>query len=407
MISWIWVISVWEIAAICVILYVGMYLVANTLLGLHTKYVAENTPIFPPISVLIPVYNEPIDALSPVLEAWRNVDYPDFEVIFVDDSTVPMDSAEFKCIRRVNRIGYKGGALRNAMYFINSKSEWVAVFDADCVVSPDVLKRMATHFNIGVGAVQGYQKIGRNYHQNALTRFIAMAASLANLQLLGRRQYHGFVCTQGTVMAYRVQAVREIGGLAPYITVNEDLDTSFRLFKAGWDIEYDGNIIGDHISPERVRTFWRQLIRWTSSTVREYRRHLGSFLLSTNVSLKRKLDSLAFLTFWILSLMVAPTIFFIPLIGKLLFALSPWITVVAVAIPVILFSTAGLVERALHRIPEALLLYFLLLIPGYFVSWYAVMKGLFVDGTFTRTNKTIYENEEMSAHAAVAQESVD
>ncbi len=375
---------------------VGSYLLADTVLGLRPSAPGRSTAT-PKITVIVPVFNEPEGVLRPVLEAWRRMDYPDYEVLLADDSDVPVDGGGFRVVRRGSREGFKGGALRNAIAQADPRSEWVAVFDADCVPARDALRRMASHFAPGVGAVQGYQTMARNRTRNLLTRFIFYAHALADLQLRGRTRYRGFVCAQGTVQAYRLEAVRSVGGVAPYLTVNEDLDTSFRLLKAGWRIVFDSGIVGDHLAPERVTTFWRQLVRWTSSTVREYRRHLPSFLASDGAGSVRKADSVAFLLTWTLTMIVTPTLFFIPLLGALVAPLPLWWTAGVTAMPFLLFGVVGATRRSLRAGAEGVLLYFLLLVPGFFVSWYAVVKGLVSEGTFNRTNKLVHEYAEEPA----------
>ena len=66
------------------------------------------------------------------------LDYPSYEIIIADDSDKERDYGNnAKIIRRQNRSGFKGGALRNALEHIDSRSELIAIFDADFTVEND------------------------------------------------------------------------------------------------------------------------------------------------------------------------------------------------------------------------------------------------------------------------------
>ena len=336
------------------------------------------------------MYSEPPDLVDASLGHWKEVSYPDLRILVADDSPVPLrlrPREGVRIIHRSDRAGFKGGALRNAMQYLDPETEWLVVCDADCIVNPDFLERMAVHFGDRVGAVQGYQQMDRNKRQSLLTRYVGFAGYVANAILAGRYRRGGFVASQGTVMAYNVRAIHSIGGLAPYLTVNEDLDTSFRLRMAGWRIIYDPSLAGSHLAAENYRIFFRQQHRWTSSTIREFRRHLPRFLMTHTVPLKERLDSVLFFMTWMVALVVSPTLLFVPFLGALWWQLPPGVSVIITAFP-IAFAMIG--ATAIGRPRQSLLLvlgYFLLLLPGFFVNFHAALSGLVRDGTFHRTEK--------------------
>jgi len=284
---------------------------------------------------VLPVYNEPAELVRASIASWKSVRYPAFEIVLADDSTVPVDVYDptVRIVRRANRDGFKGGALRNVIEQLDPRSEWMVVFDADFLVGPDVLVRLSEHYQPGVGAVQGFQAMGRNVPPRFLTRFSEACHEVANALLAGRHRLRGFIGVQGTVEAYRIEAIRSIGGIAPYATANEDLDTSFRLRKAGWKIVYDHRIIGRGIAPETYRVFFIQNTRWTSTTVREYRRHWPSFLRSPNVPWYEKVDSAFFLLTWTNSLVVTPTLLFLPWVLLSLHLIPLWLSILITSSP--------------------------------------------------------------------------
>jgi cellulose synthase/poly-beta-1,6-N-acetylglucosamine synthase-like glycosyltransferase len=290
-------------------------------------------------------------------------------------------------IHRPHRDGFKGGALRHAFEQMDRRSEWMVIFDADFLVDPDVLVRFTEHYRPGVGAIQGFQAMGRNDPPTYLTRFAESFHVVSNVLLAGRHRVRGFVGVQGTVEAYRVEAIRSIGGIAPYLTANEDLDTSFRLRKAGWKIVYDPRIVGRGMAPAEYRIFFTQNTRWTSTTVREYRRHWGSFLRSPNVPWSEKLDSAFFLLTWTNTLVITPTLLFLPWAFFSLHLIPLWLTILITILPVSLFLLPVVVGASARLGLVGWMGYYLLLLPGYIVMFRGCFLGLFTEPGYVRTLK--------------------
>ena len=389
-------IDIYEIVADSYIVSNGVYVLSDLLRGRRAEQKEETLDYgdyTPFISIIIPVYNEPVGLVKATLKNMGLLDYPSYEIIIADDSDKERDYGNnARIIRRQNRSGFKGGALRNALEYIDPRSELIAIFDADFTVENDALKKFAKYFkDPEVGAVQGYMRISANENTNGLTKFISIISDAANYILYGRYLRKGFVAVQGTNEVYSRKAIEEIGGLAPYLTINEDLDTSFRLRKAGWKIVYDPKIIGVGLAPETYKKFAGQLSRWTSSTIREYRRHLVSFMRSKEVKLKEKLDSLMFLSTWTISLVVSPSLFLLPIMFfsstiPQRYALPVFATMTALPIGIIFSSIES--KYGIKKAIKGLALYFWFLLPGYYVSFRAAVEGLVGDGEFNVTDKS-------------------
>ncbi|MDO2048633.1 glycosyltransferase, partial [Escherichia coli] len=99
-------------------------------------------------------YNEPPELLKQTLDALARLDYPDYEVLVIDNNTrdpAVWQPVEAHCARLGERFrffhvapleGFKAGALNFALGHVAADVEVVAVIDADYCVDPDWLRHM-------------------------------------------------------------------------------------------------------------------------------------------------------------------------------------------------------------------------------------------------------------------------
>ena len=122
---------------------------------------------WPRVTVQLPIFNERY-VIERLVEAVSRFDYPRdlLDVQVLDDSTdetrqVASDvcdrfaaqGLDITYIHRLNRAGYKAGALENGLK--SSRGEFVAIFDADFIPEADFLRRTIPYFqDKGIGMVQ-------------------------------------------------------------------------------------------------------------------------------------------------------------------------------------------------------------------------------------------------------------
>src|SRR5438477_7039920 len=142
----------------------------------------------PFVSVHVAAYNEK-RVIERLLNALAQLEYPEYEVVVVDDSTDEsvqilqqwVGRPRFKILHRTSRSGYKGGALREALKVMDPRTEYVVVFDADSVPFPDSIDRFLPYFydrdgadgaprrREEIAAVQSYQWHVLNKSESWLT----------------------------------------------------------------------------------------------------------------------------------------------------------------------------------------------------------------------------------------------
>lgn len=233
----------------------------------------------PAVTVQLPIYNEQY-VVERLIEAAVNLDYPTelLEIQVLDDST---DDTRMLCARlveqyaesgfpikylhRENRLGFKAGALDAGLK--KSSGELVAVFDADFVPPPAILRQMVHYFtDPGVGMVQGrWTWINRDY--SALTEVEAIMLDGHFVVEHGGRSSSGrFFNFNGTAGMWRRSAIEDAGGWE-HDTLTEDTDLSYRAQLKGWKFIYDPDIVCPSELPVEMNSFKTQQARWAKGLI--------------------------------------------------------------------------------------------------------------------------------------------
>ena len=240
-------------------------------------------PTFAPlVSVLIAGYNEE-KTIEGTIRSVLGSDYPNFEIIVVDDGSKDQTSAvvqaafgaepRVRLMRQAN--GGKAAALNYALTV--ARGEITVGFDADTQVAPDAIGLLVRHFaDAKVGAVAGNVKVGNRL--NTLTRW--QAIEYITSQNLDRRAYglvNAITVVPGAIGAWRRAAVMAVGG---YVTdtLAEDMDLTWRLRREGWIIRNETRALAFTEAPDALSALSKQRFRWAYGTLQclhKHRRAMG------------------------------------------------------------------------------------------------------------------------------------
>jgi cellulose synthase/poly-beta-1,6-N-acetylglucosamine synthase-like glycosyltransferase len=233
----------------------------------------------PRVTVQLPIYNERY-VVERLLEAAARLDYPRdrLEIQVLDDST---DETRFLAARRSSeyaqggvpmiylhrdhRQGFKAGALEEGLK--RASGEFIAVFDADFVPPPDILRRMVHYFTDShIGMVQGrWSWINQDY--SALTQVEAIMLDGHFIVEHGGRNFSGrFFNFNGTAGMWRRAAIEDAGGWK-HDTLTEDTDLSYRAQLRGWKFVYDPTIVCPSELPVEMNSFKTQQARWAKGLI--------------------------------------------------------------------------------------------------------------------------------------------
>ena len=244
------------------------------------------------VTVQLPLYNEPY-VTERLINAVCAFDYPKhlLEIQILDDSndeTIQIADTiteswqqkgiDIKVVRRPDRTGFKAGALKYGLEI--AKGNFIAIFDADFIPSPDFLKKTVPVLNQdGVGMVQTrWGHTNREY--SLLTK--AQAFWLENhfrIEQTSRSNLNLFFNFNGTAGIWKKQTIIEAGNWQAD-TLTEDLDLSYRAQLKGWKFLYLEEVISPAELPPTLSALKGQQFRWTKGGAEVSRKLIPSLIKS-------------------------------------------------------------------------------------------------------------------------------
>ncbi len=301
-----WAAGVWGVliagqVLLLVLLLADTFELAETVWGRAWRRRAMPAPApegtkLPKVSIHIPICNEPPHMVRQTLDALAALDYPDFEVLVIDNNT--KDPALWEpvaehCARLGSRFrfftlgkwpGFKAGALNFALRETAPDAEVIGVLDSDYTVTPDWLRCMAPFFNDPkVGFVQSPQ----DYRDNDGSIFKRLMfweyAGFFKLGMVTRNERNAII-QHGTMTLVRKEAMAQVNGWSEW-TICEDAELGLKLFRNGWEAVYSPRSFGRGVMPDDFAAFRKQRFRWAYGAMQIMRGHARALFNPFNRSL--------------------------------------------------------------------------------------------------------------------------
>lgn len=256
----------------------------------------------PMITIQLPLYNEKF-VVERLIDTTLEMDYPKdkLQIQVLDDSTdstvdlVAKKVAHYQQlgfdithIHRIDRTGFKAGALANGMK--EAKGDFIAIFDADFIPNPHMLKRCIHFFtNLKIGMVQTrWDHLNRD--DSLLTQVQAMMLDAHfMIEHNGRSASGLYFNFNGTAGMWRKQAIEDAGGWQ-HDTLTEDLDLSYRAQLKGWKFLFLPDLACPAELPANMTAFKSQQHRWAKGSIQVMRKILPKVWRS-KVPLRNKIEA--------------------------------------------------------------------------------------------------------------------
>ncbi len=307
--------------------------------------VTEDVAYRPKVSVHVPCYNEPPEMVKQTLDALAALDYPDFEVLLIDNNTKdpavwePVQAycatlgPRFRFFHVAPLEGFKGGALNYALERTAPDAEVIAVIDSDYCVKPNWLKHMVPHFaDPKIAVVQSPQ----DYRDGNETLFKKLCyAEYKGFFHIGMvtRNDRDAIIQHGTMTMTRRSVLDELKWADWCIC--EDAELGLRIFQKGLSAAYFEDSYGQGVMPDTFIDFKKQRFRWAYGAIQIIKRHSASLLRGKDTQLTRG-QRYHFVAGWLPWIADGLNIFFT--IGALLWSAAMIIVPKQVDPPLLIFA---------------------------------------------------------------------
>jgi cellulose synthase/poly-beta-1,6-N-acetylglucosamine synthase-like glycosyltransferase len=243
----------------------------------------------PMVSLHVPAYNEPPEVVASTLNSLARLDYPNYEVLVVDNNTPGEENwtkirnlclalgSRFRFVHLDRWPGYKSGALNFALAHTAPEAEIIGSIDADYIVEPNFLSELVPAFsNPEIGFVQAPQDYRYNpsdpfaestYHGYKYFFEVSMPV----------RNEHNAIIFCGTMGLIRKSALQEIGGWDEWC-ITEDAEASLRILKRGYQSLYIKHSFGRGLMPYTFEGLKKQRFRWCFGGIQILKKHWSALM---------------------------------------------------------------------------------------------------------------------------------
>lgn len=278
------------------------------------------------VAVFIPVYGEPIEEVKQTAVAAKNI-YGLHETYILDDgeSDEVAQMAERIGVRYIRRPVHSNAKAGNINYALSqTKNDYFLILDADFIAEPTILYETIPFFeNDNLAFVQTPQFYDN--HNN----FVSTAASFMqnvfySLIQSGKNRFNASFCV-GTNVIFRRSAIDTIGGMHE-ASKSEDIWTSLHLHELGYDSIYIPTVLAVGKTPETLKAYSKQQLRWATGSFEIFLRH--NPLFARKLTIDQRLQYFATTSYYFVGFSVLLLLLLPPL--QIYFNLSP----ISTSIPV-------------------------------------------------------------------------
>lgn len=260
----------------------GFYLNVHRKASEDEDYSLES---YPSVAILMPAYNEE-EVVKTAMESACELDYPNYEVYFVNDAskdeTLPK-AKSFEDHERVNILSHdenKGKAAAMNTGLEQIEEEYTVVQDADTRITGDILKeamaKMENKSNLGA-VIASIMPLRTD---TFIRKLQVVEYRMTNFYRSLMSEINTLDVTPGAFSIYRTSDLKDLGGFDRG-NLTEDLEMAWRLRKEKnreLDMVYGKR--SETEFPENFRALFNQRVRWSRGFIYNARKHWDMFFNS-------------------------------------------------------------------------------------------------------------------------------
>ncbi|MED1420457.1 glycosyltransferase family 2 protein [Bacillus smithii] len=217
----------------------------------------------PLVSIVILAWNRKDDVRESLMRI-QEIDYPSLEVIVVDnastDGTPEMIENEFPDVRLIRMFKNIGIEAYN-IGFENAKGKYIVIIDDDSFPAKYAIRRMVQVFEedeqLGVVAFD----VRNYYNYDEIKNELELIDEKAEVKAVASDYLMSF---NGAGVGIRKDLFKKIGYYPEeFFLYNNEMDCAFKIWDAGYRIEFYSNIVSYHKYSPKNRASWRAPFYYT------------------------------------------------------------------------------------------------------------------------------------------------
>ena len=232
----------------------------------------------PPLVTVVVAGRNESAAIESCVASLLDQTYPNLEIIVVDDASEDgmaelvrpfLADPRVRLVRNASHRGRGGRPSATNLGLRFARGELLLSLDADTSFDRNMVRHMVAPFaDPRVGVVAG-NVLPANWDANLLTHLQAFEYHMAiDLWKRWASRFGTVLQASGALGAFRVSAVRGIGGWDPELA--EDTDVSMRMIRAGYRIAFAHQAGALTEVPTTARALARQRARWDRGGLRTF-----------------------------------------------------------------------------------------------------------------------------------------
>jgi glycosyltransferase involved in cell wall biosynthesis len=244
---------------------------------------------WPKVSLHLAICNEPPAMVKETLDSLAALDYPNLEVIVIDNNT--RDPAVWRPVEEHCRQigphfrffhfdvmkGFKAGALNHVLKETAPDAEVIGVIDSDYAVRKDWLKALVPQFDDPKIAYVQAPQDHRDWHEDRFKEMLQWEyAGFFDIGMCLRNEYDALI-QHGTMTLVRRSVMEELDGWATWC-ITEDTEFGLRCMERGYSATYSRERFGQGLTPDNFSGYKKQRFRWAYGAMQILKGHWRNIL---------------------------------------------------------------------------------------------------------------------------------
>ena len=311
------------------LMFLEIFSILNVICRVKNKRIFDphNPPktdgYFPLVSLHVPMCTEPPAMVKATLYCLSRLDYPNFEVLVIDNNTKskklwqPVEEycrklgSRFKFFHLDYLPGFKSGALNFALKKTDPKAEIIGIIDSDYEVEKDFLKKSIPYFKDPKVAIVQAPQDYRHFKETKYSEQCYWVYRYFFTTVMNSTNSDNAASFVGTMGLIRKELLEEIKGWDEEC-ITEDIEIGLRIHNKGLSSVYLDYSFGKGLIPDEFKTYKQQRFRWSFGNAQVIKKHFWKlFSCKGKLKLIQKIGYLSALSIWFNTLLAGSIALFV------------------------------------------------------------------------------------------------